>query len=457
MKEKDIDKLFQDALSKREVEYNPANWDKMAVMLDEHPIIFDKGKFNYNGLIIGLTLLLSLLIFYGIKIVLNNSVVAEQPLNQELVQNISGNIDDGRDQYVQSNTTPNIAKGQNHDRIMNDDIKSGLMSDLVLSQPFEDSEQTTAAQKDFYSEDEPIGESEGTTEMGADISLARAIIAMDNEEEEVVNRALDSPTLLLNEEMNTGADMLLKSSIQEEKIAFDDLDLLKPISYVLVSNKVLQLKRPGLSAAKKQNNARFTLDVALGAGFVQDLTYSSLRGAVFAGIKFSRSYGFRTGLILSTLETPQYSGYKYESNMYGFGLEKASYDLEVNKNKSISIPLEFVYFKGKNSVYSGVEMEKIIASKGDLFVTNYSQFNGMSSTDAIESSIWVDDHELLPQANFNFILGYDYLLAEKFEVGIRMESPITFKNNLRVDQEVMSPNNSYWGKIYFSVKYKIFK
>ncbi len=257
--------------------------------------------------------------------------------------------------------------------------------------------------------------------------------------------------------MSVGVDGSEGNRIHEAKKVIEELELLNNTVDLFVSNKEVKLMRTGLSMGKGSNKVRFTFDAAIGAGLVQDLKYSSLRGALFAGVEFSRSYGFRTGIILSTIETPEYSGYRYESTFYGFGLMKSSYDLAVNKNKSISIPLEFVFNKGRHSVYSGVEVEKIIASKGSLTVTNYSQYNGNSSTDALESSIWVDDSEVLPQANFNFIIGYDYLLAKSVGVGIRIESPMTFNDNLRVNQEVFSPNNSYWGRIYFNVKYKIFK
>lgn len=450
MNEKDIDKIFRDGLNNRDIEYNPVNWEKMSAFLDENPITVKRAPYYYNVIIIGLSLILSLVVFYGVKILLNRDSLQRTAVAQDSTELSGGASEDYRITRTISQSVQ-LPEEEGFDNSLSG--PAGRQIDLSLAdagKEIRDIYTGIGGDPDALSIDNIPGTLVNTEnrQTGNPVALSDIVAEGAHFEQFEAESSFHA-------ENRNSENLYSGEQVQEGRIGLPEFDMLAIQNKSLLSRGTVDLKGPRLTMRKPK--MRFTLDAVAGAGFVHDLQYYSLRTALFAGIEFSRSYGIRTGLIVSTIETPEYSGYRYEANSYGFGLSTSKYDLQVRKNKSISIPVEIVYKKGRHSVYSGLELEKIIASKGDLSVTNYSQYDGLSHMNALESSIWVDDRDVLPLANFNFLLGYDYLLTGRFGVGVRMESPMTFKNNINVNQEVLSPNSFYWGRMYLNVKYKILR
>ena len=389
-----LDKYFSDKLNNRNIPFRAEDWSKMSEFLDKHPVAY-KGKFSKRRVLLPLGLL-SLLVLgfflprnsqifsledkYGSGWVKLKSVHSVTNLEQEIATAIEKNANKNSDfvTIMEEETLSTLNNGENN-----------LSLDL------------TAMTNDLI----PVGSSiENKT-------LDREFLHKKSSQEISVLEVIKAERILSIED----------SFSKEQIVAFQQTEIPNRFPF--------QVRRGPL------------FDLFLGMGFMGSPQNPVYRMGISGRAHFGKFYFLRLGMALSSQSTHSHPGYVFEKKRYYLGVNSTFYEMEVEKALSVSVPLDIGIQKGRHSFVSGLELERIVASRGVF--TERSQGEERSIT--LEEG-WIVDSDVLPRHWLNYSLGYEYLINPNVSLGFRLERALSNTTYREGDISRNSPLNSIWGR-----------
>lgn len=444
MEGKNIDKLFKDKLGNKEVWYDPANWEKMSAYLDRNPIVRKRPFLHY---VIGSGLLALILLtggyYYAMsslgkekedrhkqKLLLQYPAAPENPAANTLEISSSGQAAGKKKEYSAA-----IAADSAHYGIPAG--QSEMPADLQESVRF-----LTAENGETEDESEILNAGSPALIKKRPVEFRSSHKARVRKNALPEDDHLDNSTVTMAEEKNVAA--FLPTEVPEE---VEPLLTIIPdeISSSFSAHTGIN-NRPGWRLNTKK--IKPFIDVYAGTGFMARPDHLLLKGGISIGIELNPTIFLRTGITFANQNTPRHAGYSFEKTVFGFGRDFDVYELQVDKTNSMSVPVEIGLRKNRHAIFAGVEIEKILASKG--------KFHLYPSGDAkiLKESGWFGNRAFLPEPTWNFLLGYEYYIGPKTIIGARLESAMSNYISIKDEEEFRAPGASNWGRAIFQIRQK---
>ncbi len=448
MEGKDFDKLFKDRLGENNVPFDPSNWDRMSAYLDENPIKRPVAIWDYITAATLLIIVLGISIFYYVKI---QSQIHEDSVPREIVDVAVSDESSIKDISISDSeilaldgktlkpNDPKLTDLQNSNQsnisIINPDDYSLLQS--------ESNDVTDVEEVDVFGSDDenyPKSRKKNLPKISDKSKQTKVSSSILFEEEhgfetpgtfdnEIVSNENDTRNDLIEE-----VEPILNIFPEQINSSFESVDL-----------SINSNKNKWYNINKKPKPF---LDAFLGTGFMAKPDYLLIKGGVSIGLDLNPNLFVRTGITFASQNTPRHAGYSYEKTVYSFGSDQDVYELEVQRTNSMSIPLEVGFRKNKNVIFAGVELERILASKGEFHL------NVAGDDRILKEKGWIGNKAFLPEPTWNFILGYEYYIGHKTIIGARIESAMSNYINSNEVEEFRSPGASNWGRAIIQIRQK---
>ena len=448
MEGKNIDKLFKDRLGENKVPYDPTNWERMSTFLDENPIKRPIYVWDYIIAAALLIVVIGISIFYYVKI---QSQIHE-----------SNSVHEASKDITLSEEKITLQKSiSNQELLITEEVasKSGssILENSNLSQTINSSIEEAESTSSFKARnDNAVVEGHD----GFDAAYENYSSGIKNNSAKKITNTGKSKvksSIIYEEDHDFDADGAFDSGIASNNndLRNSMVEEVDPIQNSMPEELTSLFQVVDLSI--NSNNSKWYriskkpkpfLDAFLGTGFMSKPDYLLVKGGISIGLDLNPNLFVRTGITFASQNTPRHAGYSYEKTVFGFGSDLDVYELEVQKTNSMSIPMEIGFRKNRHVIFAGVEVEKILASKGEFHL------NLAGDARILKEKGWIGNKAFLPEPTWNFLLGYEYYIGPRTIIGARIESAMSNYINSNEVEEFRSPGASNWGRAILQIRQK---